>query len=881
MSQFDFIDTNEKKFNRRDFLKAAALTAASVSVGQSDNSLVDKSLIDKKINKDDEGQWITAACWHNCGGRCVNKALVKEGIVIRQKTDDTHSDSIDFPQQRGCLRGRSQRKQVFGADRLKYPMKRKHWKPGGGDKNLRGQDEWERISWDEAFNYISDELKKTKKESGNNSILISAGWNSAITDISRTLGLFGGYTECWNTNSFGSWSLTPATVGFMQLGVWDQTVNDRFDLRNCDTIVMISMNPAWSAMGSSTLNYLQAKKAGAQFIAIDPMYNETHNLLEAKWLPTRPSTDTALLLGVAHSLLVMDDPIHQPLIDWDFLSKCTIGFDADHMPDNMKKEDNFKDYVLGTYDKQPKNAKWASDICGVNENEIKQLALTIGKNNKVAILCGMASARTRNSDNLPQLIMTIGAMTGHMGKSGHMTGSTMHCTSGNGGPALVKAGSKGLPAILNPIDDTINANELWNAILDGKYTFTGQGSFASPTQYSKGELRNINIKVIYHAASALLQTNDGMARGIEAHKKVDLVVAHGQFLTTNAKYADIVLPIITPWEQFGGFLGGNLIHSGNREMIIHYSQVTNPLYEAKSEQWIAKELAKKLGISEKDVYPFDEKQQYFNELTTIQVVNDDGKTYSPLVTITEEDIKELGVIGKTQKGKISYKKFKENGVYQVERFQGDNFGYIAYEKFRKNPDAYPLTTQTGKLEICSPTLAQKVNRMGFSTIKAIPTYINVKDGYVDTFENWQKKKKGKYPFQLITPHYLRRSHSVFDNIKWLQEAWKNPIFINAYDAKIKNLQDGDTVLVENEYGKVLRNALVTECLMPGVVALPHGAWSDVDPKTGIDKGGADNTLSGQFATGQGVSGYNSCIVNISKFNDQLINDVKKPQRIVL
>ena len=40
MSQFDFIDTNEKKFNRRDFLKAAALTAASVSVGQSDNSLV-------------------------------------------------------------------------------------------------------------------------------------------------------------------------------------------------------------------------------------------------------------------------------------------------------------------------------------------------------------------------------------------------------------------------------------------------------------------------------------------------------------------------------------------------------------------------------------------------------------------------------------------------------------------------------------------------------------------------------------------------------------------------------------------------------------------------------------------------------------------------
>lgn len=39
--------------------------------------------------------------------------------------------------------------------------------------------------------------------------------------------------------------------------------------------------------------------------------------------------------------------------------------------------------------------------------------------------------------------MTVGAMGGHMGKSGHMTGSTMHVTSGNGGPALIKAGKDG------------------------------------------------------------------------------------------------------------------------------------------------------------------------------------------------------------------------------------------------------------------------------------------------------------------------------------------------------------------------------------------------------------------------------------------------------
>lgn len=275
---------NTQKFDRRSFLKGALAAAAAASVVGADNALSkDESDNEKKVKfQKDKGKWISAACWHNCGGRCVNKVLVEDGVVVRQKTDDTHEDSPDYPQQRGCLRGRSQRKQVFSADRLKYPMKRKNWSPGGGKKELRGNDEWVRISWDEALDYVAGELKSAKEKYGNRSILLSAGWNSAIVEMSRTLGLFGGYTEYWNTNSFGTWAMTPAMIGFLQLGVWDQTINDRFDMRNCDTIVMLSMNPARSAMGSASWHYLQAKKAGAKFISIDPIYNDTASLLNAK-----------------------------------------------------------------------------------------------------------------------------------------------------------------------------------------------------------------------------------------------------------------------------------------------------------------------------------------------------------------------------------------------------------------------------------------------------------------------------------------------------------------------------------------------------------------------------------------------------------------------
>ncbi len=136
----------EYKMSRRAFLKSAAASSAALALAGCGSGLTQVSSEQAVKLASKEGQWLTAACWHNCGGRCLNKAYVVDGIVFRQKTDDTHPDSPDFPQQRGCARGRSQRKQVFGVDRLKYPMKRKHWEPGGGNKEMRGRDEWVRIS---------------------------------------------------------------------------------------------------------------------------------------------------------------------------------------------------------------------------------------------------------------------------------------------------------------------------------------------------------------------------------------------------------------------------------------------------------------------------------------------------------------------------------------------------------------------------------------------------------------------------------------------------------------------------------------------------------------------------------------------------------------
>lgn len=844
------------KLTRRSFIGWTSAAAATVAVPVS-RGLVAKAEVNKGAEATNgEGVWKTAACWHNCGSRCLNKVLVKDGVVIRQKTDDTHQDSPDFPQQRGCLRGRSQRHQVFNADRLKYPMKRKHWQPGGGKKELRGKDQWVRISWEEAIDHIASETKRISSKYGNESIWVSGGG-----DIKNAMATVGGYTSSDGTISWGAWLYTYEMLGVGE-GLYVQGINDRVDLRNSQLIVLWGANPAWSTMGSATYNYLQAKKAGARFITIDPLYTDSANVFGAEWVPIRPGTDHALALGIMHTLLEEDDPIINPLVKWDFLNKYTVGFDADHMPAGVDQKENFKDYILGTYDNQPKTAEWASEICGVNASTIRYLAREIGGTERVALLTGWAPARINNGEGWVQAFSTLGMMTGHMGSSGNMTGVSCWEYAGNNGPALLTPGGGGLPEIPNPITNVINENQIFDAVLKGKYLQKGEGE------------RNVNIQFIYHGYNAVLQTRSNIMRGIEAHRKVEFIVTNAYALTTTAKYSDIVLPVTTEWEREGA------VREGNREILIAWSKIVDPLYESKSDQEIAKLLIKKFGKNPEEIYPIDEKQQFFNQLAGSTVVKENGKDFEPLCTITAKDIQEWGVKGTPQQGRIGLQEFLDAGIYQVPRKKGDNLGFIAYKDFIDDPVKNPVSSESGKFEIYCKAM-NEASKKAFTEIAPIPKYEPRTEGYESTFSDWKKKKKGKYPFQVFNPHYLRRSHSTFDNVPQLREAWPNPVYLSRADADEKGIKTGDTVMLSNEYGKTLRPALVVETLMPGTIALPHGSWVDLDEKDKVDRAGADNMLVGFVPTGLGTSGYNTARCNLEKWDGKpLEEDYKWDQRII-
>ena len=91
------------------------------------------------------------ACLVNCGSRCPMQMQVRDGQIVRILPDNTGDNEIGTQQIRACVRGRSIRQRIYNPDRLKVPMKR---------VGQRGENQWEEISWTEAFDMIAENLRR-------------------------------------------------------------------------------------------------------------------------------------------------------------------------------------------------------------------------------------------------------------------------------------------------------------------------------------------------------------------------------------------------------------------------------------------------------------------------------------------------------------------------------------------------------------------------------------------------------------------------------------------------------------------------------------------------------------------------------------------------
>ena len=120
MSKDTFLtDTlNDSLINRRSFLKWSAAVGGTAALASGLNVGLKK--IEGAAAASEE-QTLTVGCYHNCGGRCILGAKVKDGTITRLIPDPTEEDTIEVPKAIPCLRGRAQTRRVYAPNGSNTP----------------------------------------------------------------------------------------------------------------------------------------------------------------------------------------------------------------------------------------------------------------------------------------------------------------------------------------------------------------------------------------------------------------------------------------------------------------------------------------------------------------------------------------------------------------------------------------------------------------------------------------------------------------------------------------------------------------------------------------------------------------------------------------
>ena len=751
-------------------------------------------MVNDKADVDDISEKIiNTGCCHDCGGRCVLKAHVKNGRIMRFETDTDRE-----PQLRACLRGRAYRQRVYSDERLKYPLRR---------VGERGEGKFEKISWEEALNYVASKILEIKEKYGNSAILFVPGGGNqgmlhGVTPVGLMLNLIGGYTRMWGTPSYeGALFASMATYGTMMTG------NARDDLLNSNLIIMWGWNPANTVWDPGTSLWLaRAREKGTKIIAVDPIFTDSAAVLADDWIPIRPGTDTAMLIAMANVIIT------EKLQDQQFIDKYTVGFDL------------YKDYVLGREDGQPKTPRWAEEITTVPEKIIIKLAREYATSKPAALIAGWGPARTTFGEQYSRAANVLCAITGNIGINGGYASGFMRAYYSRESRSSVGKKKEGpigrgnekikrkkprpqdnlvdfnapprkdalykLRGGTNPASTRVHFNDYYNLILQGT-----KGGYPA------------DIKMAYICGTNRLNQYSNVNKGIKALKSLEFIVTHEQFMNPTAKFADIILPantfmerndIAVPW------LGS--------PYYIYLNKAIDSLYESKSDLEICRELSKKLGIK------------------------------SSLLDLPEDQI--LRIFTSPRKDIKSYDKMKKNGYCKVEVEEP----FVAFKKQIKDPENFPFPTISGKIEIYCEHIAEKNNPL----MPAIPKYLSHDEHYDSPLAE-------KYTLQLITPHNKRRTHSSLHNVPWLEEIEPHAAWINPIDASIRSIRSGDLVDIFNDRGRVRIPAKVTERISPGVLCVYQGEWYNPD-ENGIDLGGCANVLTQDSYSPGGAFPLNSSLV---------------------
>jgi len=774
----------------------------------------------------------------------------------------------------------AERVRLYSEDRIKYPLKRVGFDPNGErHPEKRGKAAFKRISWDEALDIVAGEIKRIKDTYGPSAIsgMTSSHHNWGVVGykmgpFSRFFNMIG-YTPVFdNPDSWEGWHWGAThTYGFY----WRLGMPEPFDmltdaLQNTEMIVYWSNDPD-STRGTytgqeSAVWRLWLKEKGVKMVFIDPFYNFTAAAMEGKWIPIRMGTGTAMAMAIAFVWVTEDT------YDKDYVQTHTTGF----------KE--FKGYLLGEDDGQPKTPEWAEGECGVRARTIKALAREWAS--KRTILAGGArggeggACREAYATEWARMMVLLQAMQG-LGKPGvNIWGTAMGAPNNTDiwFPAYADAdGRMGSSRaadmqIENPTKQRLYRLTLPDAILNPPVSWRGEGFCGQSleqqfTEFTYPMPGYSEVKMFYRYGGSFIGTMLETNKWVRMYQspKLEFVVNQDCWYQSETRFADIILPACTNLERDDiavvGACGGYTTHAScgsNNKILIRQKKCIEPLWKSKSDYEIFSLIAERLGLREKYTEgktELDWAKKYFEISDVPKYISWDefdrkGYFLAPL----PEDYKPTPCLRWFYEGRDCDTPDTFNPKRQTEK-------------------AKELGTYSGKIEFVSQSLKQHLP--DDEERPPMPHYI-------PSWEGHKSEMAKKYPLQLVSPHPRFSFHTHYDkHTAWLDEipvhrvikdgyAWW-PARIHPQDAKTRGVKNGDIVKLYNDRGAVLCIAQVTERIRPGVVH-SYTSCAKYDPlepgKPGSpDRGGCVNLLTSSRMLSKNAPGMapNSCLIEFSKW----------------
>jgi len=545
------------------------------------------------VNQKQEMDWKKGLCGI-CPAGCWVEVGLRNGELVDIRQDTSHTLGMM------CRRGRHAPEIIYSQHRLRYPLKRV------GPKDSY---EFERITWDEAYNIIVENLNRIKEESGPEAVTIYTGRGAQelslcdmfqpkgviVSSASNILFPFG------SPNTMGVGALCyvslhmiapHVTMGRMQTNMFA-------DIENSEMVVVWGTNPATDSPPVDMLRLEAAAQRGADIVVIDPRRTETAIRTNAQWVPVRPGTDGALALSMIE-VMIEDD-----LYNEDFAENWCHGFEE-----------------LDTY-VQHFRPEVAETITGVPADTIRDLAHRISNASGASLLMYTGLEYSNSGVQTARALLTLFALADQLDVPGGIRLAMLNsefpinrsCNQEN--PDIDRAVAREEFPIYSNYRGESHAIGLVDSVLKGKpYQIRG---------------------LLIHGAS-LLTSWPQTPIWRETLSKLDFLVCIDRQFTADAAYADIVLPATTMFENDSYMVYGPIFRL--REKVI------DPVGEARNDYLIMAELAEHLGYGHLFAQTEEEMLRFALE----------GSGYSL------EDVKAAGGWVKLSIPMLEYKKWQKGGL---------------------------------------------------------------------------------------------------------------------------------------------------------------------------------------------------------------------------